>query len=169
MGTFTFVVYRLQAPPFDLGLSASSLVFLLWVTGIIGPFAGRLAERLGWRRLVTGAIVLSTAGTLVTLPDHLSTLVVGLACIAAAMFTGYTASMLGVGAVAHTDRGAASAFFFCGYYVSGALGAYLPGIAWERASWHGVIACTLSALAVAGVAAAVIARRERPRALPSSA
>ena len=168
VGTFTFVVFRLQEPPFDLGLSASSLVFLLWIAGILGPFAGHLAERIGWRRLVIGAIALSSVGTLLTIPDHLSTLVVGLACIAAAMFTGYTASMLGVGAVARTDRGSASAFFFCGYYVSGALGAYLPGIAWEHSAWPGVIACTLTALAIAVGAAALVARRGRARPVRSS-
>lgn len=158
VGTFTFVVFRLQAPPFDLGLSASSLVFLLWFSGMIGPFAGRLAERVGWRRLATGAIALSATGTVITLPDHLVSLVIGLACIAAAMFTGYTASMLGVGTVARTDRGAASAFFFCTYYAAGAIGAYLPGVAWERAAWHGVIACTLVALGIAGLAALLLSR-----------
>jgi YNFM family putative membrane transporter len=169
VGTFTFVVYRLQEPPFDLGLSTASLVFFLWLAGAIGPFAGRLAERFGWRRLTGGAIALSTLGTVLSLPNVLPVLVVGLACIACAMFVGYTASMLGVSAVTRADRGAASAFFFSVYYAVGALGAYLPGVAWERSGWHGVVACSLTSLAIAVVAALALSRRERLRAAPSSA
>ena len=168
VGTFTFVVYRLQEPPFDLGLSTASLVFFLWLAGAVGPFAGRLAERFGWRRLTGGAIVLSTLGALLTLPNVLPVLVVGLACIACAMFVGYTASMLGVGAVASADRGTASAFFFSVYYAVGALGAYLPGVAWERSGWHGVVACSLTSLAVAALAAVALSRRERVRTVPTS-
>ena len=54
VGTFTYVVYRLEEPPFDLSLSTASLVFLLWIGGATGPLAGRLAERYGWRRLARG-------------------------------------------------------------------------------------------------------------------
>ena len=54
VGTFTYVIYRLEAPPYSYGTSAASLVFLLWIAGVIGPLAGRVAERLGWRRLAGG-------------------------------------------------------------------------------------------------------------------
>ena len=158
MGTFTYVVYRLEEPPFDLSLSAASLVFLLWIMGVTGPLAGRVAERYGWRRLAAGAVVLSTVGVLLTLPSSLPAIIVGLGCVATATFTGYTAAQLGVGDVARTDRGAASAFYFSAYYGSGALGAYLPGLAWERAGWGGVAACGLGALALAAVGLVALRR-----------
>ena len=172
VGTFTYVVYRLEEPPFDLSLSTASLVFLLWIGGVTGPLAGRLAERFGWRRLAAGAVVLSTVGVLLTLPSYLPTLVVGLGCVATATFTGYTAAQLGVGDVARVDRGAASAFYFSAYYGAGALGAYLPGLAWEAAGWGGVAACGLSSLALAVAGLAVLARetgRHLRRSVPSSA
>ena len=65
-------------------------------------------------------------------------LVLGLACIAGAMFTGYTATQLGVSDVAPVDRGAATALYFGIYYAGGALGAYLPGLAWQEWGWGGV-------------------------------
>ena len=76
--------------------------------------------------------------------------VVGLALVATAMFAGYTATQLGVGDAAQTDRGTATALYFSAYYGAGALGAYLPGLAWEAWGWIGVTVCGLCALADRG-------------------
>ena len=83
-------------------------------------------------------MALSATGLLLTLPDVLPLLVLGLACIAGAMFTGYTATQLGVSDVARVDRGAATALYFGIYYAGGALGAYVPGVAWQEWGWGGV-------------------------------
>ena len=83
-------------------------------------------------------------------------LVLGLACIAGAMFTGYTATQLGVSDVARVDRGAATALYFSVYYGAGALGAYLPGLAWEtwrlarRLCRQGLVALGVAALGARG-------------------
>jgi len=151
VGSFTFVTYRLEEPPFSLSLVAASLVFLLWLTGLLGPLAGRLADRVGWRRLALATVGLSATGLVLTLPDVLPLLVLGLACIAGAMFTGYTATQLGVSDVARVDRGAATALYFGIYYSGGALGAYLPGLAWQEWGWSGVATSGFVALALAAV------------------
>ena len=108
-------------------------------------------------------IGVSTAGLLLTLFDTLLLLVLGLALVAAAMFTGYTATQLGVGDVARTDRGSASALYFTIYYGAGALGAYLPGLAWERWGWGGVATVGLVALALAARGALPLPASRRPR------
>jgi YNFM family putative membrane transporter len=161
VGTFTYVPYRLEAEPFNLSVSVAGLVFLLLAVGFLGPVFGRAAERVGWRRLAAGSVALSAIGVAVTRPDHLSVLVVGLGCVAGAMFAGYTAAQLGVGDVARTDRGAASAFYFSAYYATGALGAYLPGLAWERWGWSGILGTDALALTVAAVALASLAALRR--------
>ena len=51
---------------------------------------------------------------------------------------------------AAVDRGAATAVYFSLYYGIGSLGAYLPGLAWERYAWDGVAVTGFAALAVAG-------------------
>lgn len=155
VGTFTYVVYRLEAPPYSYGTSAASLVFLLWIAGVMGPLAGRVAERLGWRRLAGAMIALAAAGVGLTFFSWLPLIVLGLGCVATAMFTGYTATQLGVSDVARADRGAASALYFSTYYGAGALGAYLPGLAWEDGGWHGVAWLGLAALVLAAAALAL--------------
>jgi MFS transporter, YNFM family, putative membrane transport protein len=169
VGAFTFVTYRLEEPPFSFSVAASSLVFLLWLTGLSGPLAGRLAEQTGWRRLAFGTIALSATGVVLTVPDLLPLLVIGLACTAAAMFAGVTAVQLGVGDVARSDRGSANALYFSIYYAAGALGAYVPGLAWQAWRWDGVVATGLAALALAAGGIAVAGRRgENPGAREST-
>lgn len=164
VGTFTYVTYRLGEPPFSYSVAAASLVFLLWLTGLAAPVAGHFADRIGWRRLALGTVGLAGAGVLLTLPDVLPLLVLGLACIAGAMFTAYTATQLGVSDVARVDRGAATALYFGLYYAGGALGAYVPGLAWEAWGWDGVAATGVAALAVAAAALGIAARpSRRPR------
>jgi YNFM family putative membrane transporter len=155
VGTFTFVTYRLEEQPFGLDTSTASLVFGLWVIGLGSPLAGRLAERVGWRRVALGAAVLGACGLVLTLPDRLPLVVIGLGCVATGMFAGYTATQLGVGDASRSDRGLATALYFSAYYSAGALGAYLPGLAWEEWGWSGVAACGLAALAVAALGLAL--------------
>jgi YNFM family putative membrane transporter len=154
VGTFTYVTFRLEEPPFSLEPSTASLVFGLWVVGASGPALGRVAQRVGWRRLAGWALALVTAGVLLTVGGSLAVVVLGLACIATGMFAGYTATQLGVGDVARTDRGSASALFFSAYYGAGAIGAFVPGLAWEAYGWNGVVALGLGALAFAAAALA---------------
>jgi MFS transporter, YNFM family, putative membrane transport protein len=45
------------------------------------------------------------------------------------------------------------------YYFTGALGGYLPGLAWERYGWHGVAAAGWIAIALAASVLALGARR----------
>lgn len=159
VATFSFVVYRLERPPFGFGPAAGSLVFLLWFLGVLGPWFGRLADRIGWRRLAVGALVLAAVGLGLTLPARLPTLVVGLAFITIANWGGVTAAQLGVASATDVDRGAASAVYFSIYYLTGAVAGYLPGLAWERYGWDGVAIMGLSALALAATVLALGADR----------
>ena len=111
VGAFTFVTYRLEEPPFSYSLAVASLVFVLWLIGLAGPLAGRLADRFGWRRVALGTIGLSAVGVVFTLPDVLPLL---------------------------------------------ALGAYLPGLAWQEWGWGGVATTGLVALGLAGAAIASV-------------
>jgi IclR family acetate operon transcriptional repressor len=45
VGTFSYVVFRLERPPFSFGPAAGSAVFGLWLLGIFGPALGTLADQ----------------------------------------------------------------------------------------------------------------------------
>jgi YNFM family putative membrane transporter len=162
LATFSYVIYRLERPPFGYSPAVGSLVFLLWFFGVLGPWFGRLADRVGWRRLALGALGLAAVGLALTLPARLPTLVVGLTCITLANWGGVTAAQLGVADSTAVDRGAASAVYFSIYYLVGAVGAWLPGLAWDRYRWDGVAVTGFVALALATVVLLAGAGRSAP-------
>ena len=56
VGVFSYAVFRLRQPPFNLGGTASALIFVFWLLGAVGPWAGKYAERVGWRRVALAAV-----------------------------------------------------------------------------------------------------------------
>jgi YNFM family putative membrane transporter len=162
MGVFSYVDYRLESPPFSLGQAVSGLIFLLWAMGIAGPLAGRLAGRAGWAPVAFGAVALAAAGLVVSLSSVLALVVAGLALVTLGNFSGVTAAQVGVGAATEQDRGLASAIYFSSYYLAGAIGCWLPGLAWQRWEWPGVAAMALAAYAL-GLTALAVALSGRRR------
>jgi MFS transporter, YNFM family, putative membrane transport protein len=152
VGVFSYAVFRLRRPPFGFGAAAGSLIFLLWLLGVVGPFAGRFADRVGWRRAAGLAVVCAGAGIALSFPATLATFALGLALLTVAMFGGVTALQLGVSSAVIVDRGAASALYFSVYHAAGALGGFLPGLAWQAWRWNGVAAVALGAVGLAAVA-----------------
>ena len=161
VGTFSYATFRLTQPPFDYGTGTASLVFALWALGVVAPPAGRLADRIGWRRTSTAGLLCSAAGVLLSLPASLASLVPALALVLLGMFTGVTAAQLGVSAAGEVDRGVASAVYFSLYYLAGALAGFVPGLAWQSWAWPGVAALALGVLAVGLTALLVGAPRGR--------
>jgi YNFM family putative membrane transporter len=161
VGTFSYVTYRLERPPFGYGTVAGSAVFGLWVLGFTTPLVGRLTDRIGWRRVAAASVTLSGAGLLITLPAHIAPLIIGLAAVALGNFAGVMAAQLGVSEATVVDRGSASAVFFSLYYACGALGGYVPGLVWQAWHWGGIVVLGLGTLTVAG--AALVATRSAAR------
>jgi YNFM family putative membrane transporter len=159
MGVFSYVDYRLEGPPFGLGQATAGLIFLLWGMGAAGPLAGRLAGDVGWKPVAAGAVALCAVGLAVSLTSALALAIAGLAFVTLGNFSGVTAAQIGVGASTAQDRGLASAIYFSSYYLAGAIGCWLPGVAWERWEWPGVAGMGLAAYAVALTGLAVSGRR----------
>lgn len=152
VGTFSYVTYRLERPPFGYGTAVGSLVFVLWLLGATTPIVGRIVDRIGWRRVVGAALALSAVGLLLTFPSSIAVIVVGLAAFTLANFAGVTAAQVGIAEATDVDRGAASAVYYSMYYASGSLGGYLPGLAWQAWHWNGIALVGLGVLSVGAIA-----------------
>jgi MFS transporter, YNFM family, putative membrane transport protein len=169
MGVFSYIDFRLERPPFSLSPAVIGLIFVLWVMGAAGPLAGRLADRHGWRAVALGGLLLCAGGLTLSLVPVLGVVIVGLSLVTLGNFSAVTAAQLGVASATDRNRGVASAMYFSAYYVAGALGAYVPGLAWEHWHWSGVWAMALAAYAVGAgalVAAATLARPCAPSPAP---
>jgi MFS transporter, YNFM family, putative membrane transport protein len=155
MGAFSYIDFRLERAPFSLPPAVIGLVFLLWLMGAVGPHAGRLVDRHGWRRVALGGLLVCATGLTLSLVPLLALVVAGLALVTLGNFTAVVAAQLGVATATESDRGTASGLYFSCYYFAGALGGYVPGLAWESARWVGVWGLDMVAYAVG--AAAIVA------------
>ncbi len=169
VGVFSFVDYRLETTPFNYSPTVASLIFVLWIFGAVGPAAGQLTERMGWRRVAFACVSLALVGVLLTLSTSIVLIVLGLACFAGAMFAGVTACQLGVAGCTDQNRGFATAVYFSAYYVAGALGGYFPGLAWQSWGWDGVGGLAAAVLVFGLVSLAVTAHGRVTRRLPVAA
>jgi MFS transporter, YNFM family, putative membrane transport protein len=165
VGVFSFIDYRLESAPFSYSPSVASLIFVLWIFGAVGPAAGSISGRVGWRRVAVAGVVTALTGVILTLSGAMPLIVLGLALFAAAMFAGVTACQLGVASSTDHNRGFATAVYFSAYYIAGALGGYLPGLAWQSWGWGGVGALAIAVLAAGLTALVATASRSPQRAL----
>jgi YNFM family putative membrane transporter len=164
IGVFTYLPYRLVAPPFGLSTGLVSSVYLVYVAGIaVSPIAGRLSARISPERIMAAGLALSVAGVGLTLLPSLAATVAGLLVLCAGMFTAQSIAPSYVNVNARAAKGGASALYLAFYYAGGTLGSSLPGLAWQRWAWPGVAAVCVAAL-LGGLAAVVVLCRPPARA-----
>jgi MFS transporter, YNFM family, putative membrane transport protein len=165
IGLFTYLPYLLSAPPFNLSTGMVSSVFLVYAVGVVvSPLAGRLSMRVAPTRLVAVGLTVEAIGILATLHASLATIIVGLLLVVAGTFTAQAVVPAFVNQQARHDKGGASALYLAFYYLGGTLGSLLPGLAWERWGWPGVLASCTSAVAVGIAANALLCAGREPAA-----
>lgn len=171
VAVFNTVGFRLQAAPFELGLGAASLVFLVYPLGTLSSAAfGRLADSYGRRTVLPAGCLVATAGAALTLPESLSLMVAGLALLTAGFFAVHGVASGWVPARAHAgvvSTGQAASLYLFTYYLGSSVFGTLAGSAWHVAAWPGVVFLAVALLLVTGVLAMLLRRiptllRHRP-------
>jgi YNFM family putative membrane transporter len=167
IGVFTYLPFHLSGPPYHLSTGAVSSVYLVYAAGVVAsPLAGRLSARFPPRTLIAAGLAVEAAGMAVLLARPLPLVVVGLVVLVLGTFTAQAVAPAFVNATAATAKGGASALYLASYYVGGTLGSSLPGLAFQRAGWTGVVLSCLAAVLVASAANAVLCGRVPARAAP---
>jgi len=154
-----------------VGLNYVQEIFGDWLGGkamgcyLSSLVAGAVADRIGWRATLVGALTGSLLALPLSLVGTLPAVVAALAVLTVAMFSGATAAQIGVATASESDQGTASAIYYSCYYTGGAVAAYLPGVAWQWWGWPGVTGVALGVLALAtGILLfAGIVREHRPK------
>ncbi|WP_232237630.1 MFS transporter [Actinoalloteichus fjordicus] len=159
--------FRLLAPPFLLAPAVVALVFLAYAIGsITSATAGRAADRLGRPRVLIGALAVTVLGVLVTLPDQLGAVLLGLGLFTGGFFAAHAVAGGWVSARASgAARTQAPALYLLAYYLGGSVGGVIGGLVYGRWGWAGLVlvVCAWFLLASTGVLLAARAQRRARR------
>ena len=138
---FTYVPFRLAAPPFSLSTAALGSIFLTYLVGAaVTPFAGRGIDSHGHRAVLVFALGLCTIGALLTLAPSLPVVAAGLALFATGIFFGQATSSSHVAHYAVRGRGLALGLYATSYYIGGSVGGAVPAAIWDAGGWPGCVA-----------------------------
>lgn len=158
MGSFVALYnaagFRLTGQPLNLSPAIASLVFLAYASGSVSSAAaGRLVARVGRRRALVGALLLTAAGAALTLPDSLPMVIAGFLVLTCAFFAAHAVANGWAAADAPEDArgqvgGTYTATYYLGSSVGGAAGAWVYG----HAGWPWLIAVVAGWLLLAVVA-----------------
>jgi MFS transporter, YNFM family, putative membrane transport protein len=152
---FTYVPFRLAAPPFSLSTAALGLIFLTYLVGaVVTPFAGRGIDAYGHRAVLVAALGLCGTGALMTLAPALTIVTAGLSLFATGVFFAQAASSSHVAHHATHGRGLAIGLYATCYYIGGSVGGAVPAKLWDAGGWRAcvgfIILVELTMLAIAG-------------------
>ena len=152
--TFTYVSFHLAAAPFDLDVRQLSLLFTVYLVGmLVTPVAGRLAWRFGQRRVFLCAVACSALGMALTLAPGVPLIVAGLTLSSAGVFIAQSMATSQVPGFARESRSSAVGLYVMCYYIGGSVGAFAPSVVWLRAGWPGCVALVMLVQLFIGIAA----------------
>ena len=144
---FTYINFHLAAPPYLLNPSQLSLVFLVYLVGlVITPLSGVWIAKVGSRRALITAVLVGMVGITVTLLHPFSAILLGLTLCSSAVFACQcsASSYIQVASPAG-ERASATGLYIAFYYLGGSVGGVLPGYLWHLGGWR---ACAVVVLVV---------------------
>lgn len=168
IATFTYISFRLAAPPYNFSPTLLGAVFITYLAGsALTPLTGRAVGRFGRRHFMIGLIALWMGGIALTLAGPVWAILIGLTTCAGcgllcqAVSTGY------VTITAQAGRSSAVGLYVTSFYLGGSFGAALGGLAWTLAGWMACVAMVAAMLTVMGVIVGAAWARA-PRVVPAS-
>jgi YNFM family putative membrane transporter len=169
VATYNYIGFRLEAPPFSLSQAAIGFVYSIYLVGAVSSATmGELAGRYGRRRVIGFAIVLMPVGVLLTLPDSLWLIILGVGVVTIGFFGGHSIASSWVGLRAETAKAQASALYLFCYYAGGSVAGTAGGWVFALGAWPGVAAFVGAMSALALLIAMKLARVPPPAHLRGS-
>jgi predicted MFS family arabinose efflux permease len=148
---FTFINFRLAAPPYDLSPSWLGAIFVTYLTGTAAaPLTGRFVGRFGRRNFVLLIIAIWIGGIALTLADPLWLILLGLTTSACCGMLCQAVSTSYVAITAQAGRSSAVGLYVTSFYLGGSFGAALGGIAWTWGGWPACVAMVALMLVIMG-------------------
>ena len=169
LGTFVmfynYIGFRLLAPPFNLSQTVIGVIFLVYLLGSVSSaWMGNLATRFGRRRVLPAGLAMMTIGVLLTLPDNIVSIFLGMAALTCGFFGSHSVASSWVGLRASPrGRAQASSLYLMCYYLGSSVVGWSGGYFWSAGGWPAVVGLGLVLMIIA-FAGAFLLSRVPPRA-----
>lgn len=162
VSVYNMLGFRLLAAPFNLSEAVAGSVFLMYLSGTVSSaVAGSLAERFGRSQTLLAAEIVSAAGLVLTLPDNLPVLLIGVLLFTAGFFAAHATASGWVGLLARQHRAEASALYLFAYYVGSSVLGACSGLAFAAGGWTAFVGYVGVLFALALAVALLVARLAR--------
>jgi YNFM family putative membrane transporter len=149
---FTYVSFRLAAPPYNFTPSLLGAVFFTYLVGAVAtPWTGRVVMRYGRRALMIGVIAVWLVGLALLLASPLTLILIGLSLCAGCGMLCQATSTGYVTASANEGRSSAIGLYVSSFYIGGSVGGVAAGALWSAAGWWGVVALSAGVVAMMGM------------------
>lgn len=149
IATFTFISFRLAAPPYNFSPTALGAIFLSYLLGSAStPWTGWVVGRFGRRQFMIDNIAVWICGVALTLSGPLWLILLGLTLCAGCGLMCQSVSTGYVTITAHAGRSSAVGLYVTSFYIGGSFGAALGGVAWTLAGWPACVAMMVAMLTI---------------------
>lgn len=133
---YNYVGFRVEAAPFQLSATAVSMLFLAYLAGtgasaLVGPIVTRFGRPFVLFLASTGML----AGILLTIPDHLVTVIAGLVLMTAAFFAAHAIAASWVPDLAPYGAHQSSSLYNLAYYAGSSVVGWATGFVFALGGW----------------------------------
>ncbi len=141
---FNTMPYRLAEQPFGLSTRETSLVYLVYLVGIVmGPGAGRIANRYGTGSTLMGGASVLAAALLLLLVPSVTVVVIALVLVCGGFFTVHASAVGALNRKLSVGQGRANALYVLCYYLGAWFGITWAAWVYQHAGWNAVIGCAV--------------------------
>ncbi|CAG8999664.1 MAG: Inner membrane transport protein YnfM [Candidatus Celerinatantimonas neptuna] len=157
---YNYLAFYVSHAPFNLSHAQAGLISICFILSVItAPQAGRLANKFGATKVLTGLFCIMIIGMLLSLTHTLPTLLLGVVIFTGCFFGCHSVSLRWVNKYATHDRGqAVSLYLFC-YYLGGSIIGYCNGYVYTFMGWAGMAAFVIILLLI-GISVATYLRHQ---------
>ena len=142
---FNYFPFYLSRPPWSLSTASITALYLVYVAGLVmGPLAGRLANRVGNGAVMVGGALLLEAALVATLVVAIPVLIASLVGLCLGFFAIHAAAVGALNRSLAGARGKANALYTLFYYLGGAAGIAAGGSFYAHAGWPGLLGVSVA-------------------------
>jgi YNFM family putative membrane transporter len=138
---YNYAGFRLSAAPYDLSQGQISLIFVVYLCGMVtSSIAGAMSDRIGRGPVLLAGILIAGVGVALTLFSSLWGMIGGIMVLTSGFFVAHSVASGWVGRMAKQSKGHASSLYLLAYYLGSSIMGSVGGWFWSHGGWDAVAA-----------------------------